>query len=75
MRDFFLSIAAMGVVILGLYGYYLGEKAAYYERAFVEISSDLEINYGLHEGTMAKLRECRGEAPVKPDFNKGKIRR
>jgi len=71
MREILFCVFAMSVVLITR----LSGQVAYYERAFAEISFAMEINYRLQEDTLATLRECRGEAPVTSDFNKGKIRR
>lgn len=36
-----------------------GHKIKQYELAFQRINDDMVINYGLHQGALAALKECR----------------
>lgn len=57
----FVAITILASLAIGLHTAVAkrNQKIAEYELAFAQISNDMQINYGLQQGTLAKLRDCR----------------
>lgn len=57
--DYVVAVMAAVIVILISAFSYQSRKIDAYELAFKTIASDMQINYGLHQGAMEQLKECK----------------